>query len=232
MVNFVIARLIEANVKKDLSSFPVVAILGPRQVGKTTLARRLIAQRSDTVFLDLERPSDLNKLVDAETYFELHSDKLICLDEIQLRPELFPLLRALIDAERSPGRFLILGSSSPALLRQSSETLAGRISYNYLTPFTYSECKKAQIDWKVQLWRGGFPGSLLAEDDSISLRWRENYIKSFLERDLRQFGVEQAPQQMLRLWQMSAHIHGQLVNYSKLGQSLVRRTIAHLPNTN
>ena len=185
----------------------------------------MTASRPDTVYLDLERHSHLSLLQDAETFLSLHQDKLVCIDEVQLRPDLFPLLRALIDDHRRPGRFLILGSSSPELLRQSSETLAGRLSYVYITPFHRRELvrtEKTLKDWRELLWRGGFPDSYLATTDARSFRWRESYIQGFVERDLRLFGVDLTPQYMRRLWLMCCHLHGQIVNYSALGQSLDR----------
>lgn len=218
-----IRRDITQTVIDDLEQFPAVAILGPRQAGKTTLAKSVTRARSDTLYLDLERHSHLARLQDAESYLSLHRDKLVCIDEVQLRPDLFPLLRALIDEHPKPGRYLILGSSSPDLLRQSSETLAGRLSYVYITPFHQRELLRAEHsprDWRRMLWRGGFPKSYLAATDGRSFRWRENYIQSFVERDLRQFGVELNPQHMRRLWLMCCHLHGQVVNYSGLGQSL------------
>ncbi|MDE0030629.1 MAG: ATP-binding protein [Deltaproteobacteria bacterium] len=209
----------------DLKQFPAVAILGPRQSGKTTLAKAVTSSRLDTLYLDLERPSHLSRLQDPETFLSLHRDKLVCIDEVQLRPDLFPLLRSLIDEDHRAGRFLILGSSSPELLRQSSETLAGRLSYVYITPFHQKElqrAEKAPTDWRRLLWRGGFPPSYLATTDTRSFRWRESYIQTFVERDLRQFGVDLTPQYMRRLWLMCCHLHGQIVNYSALGQSLDR----------
>ena len=203
-----IPREITQTIIDDLEHFPAVAILGPRQAGKTTLAKSVTGVRSDTLYLDLERHSHLAQLQDAETFLSLHRNKLVCIDEVQLRPDLFPLLRALIDDHPTPGRFLILGSSSPDLLRQSSETLAGRLSYGYITPFHQRELLRAEPnlkDWRAMLWRGGFPKSYLATTDARSFRWRENYIQSFVERDLRQFGVELNPQYMRRLWLMCCH---------------------------
>ena len=218
-----IPREITQTVIDDLEHFPAVAILGPRQAGKTTLAMSVTEARADTLYLDLERHSHLAQLQDAESFLSLHQDKLVCIDEVQLRPDLFPLLRALIDEHPKPGRFLILGSSSPDLLRQSSETLAGRLSYVYITPFHQRELLRAEQnpkDWREMLWRGGFPKSYLAATDARSFRWRESYIQSFVERDLRQFGIELNPQYMRRLWLMCCHLHGQIINYSGLGQSL------------
>ena len=221
--HMLIEREIGQTVIDDLAHFPAVAILGPRQVGKTTLAKSVIAAWPDSLYLDLERHSHLAQLQDAEAFLSLHRDKLVCIDEVQLRPDLFPLLRALIDERPQPARFLILGSASPELLRQSSETLAGRLSYVYVTPFQQRELLRAQSetqDWRALLWRGGFPKSWLASGDKQSMRWREAYIQAFVERDLRQFGVDLNPQHMRRLWLMCCHLHGQIINYSTLGQSL------------
>lgn len=218
-----IARKTKKTVIDDLEHFPAVAILGPRQAGKTTLAKSVITSYPNALYLDLERPSHLSQLQDAEAFLSLHHDRLVCIDEVQLRPELFPLLRALIDDHPRPGRFLILGSSSPDLLRQSSETLAGRLSHVYITPFLQRELIRAEDvpkDWRAMLWRGGFPKSYLAATDARSFRWRESYIQGFVERDLRRFGVELNPQYMRRLWLMCCHLHGQMMNYSALGQSL------------
>ena len=218
-----VERQVSQTVADDLEHFPAVAILGPRQAGKTTLAKSVIASYPNALYLDLERHSHLARLQDAEAFLSLHRDRLVCIDEVQLRPDLFPLLRALIDDHPKPGRFLILGSSSPDLLRQSSETLAGRLSYVYITPFLQRELLRAEEqpkDWRTMLWRGGFPRSYLAATDARSFRWRESYIQGFVERDLRRFGVELNPPYMRRLWLMCCHLHGQMVNYSALGQSL------------
>ena len=218
-----IEREIRQTVIDDLAQFPAVAILGPKQVGKTTLAKSVIESWPDSLYLDLERHSHLAQLQDAEAFLSLHRDKLVCIDEVQLRPDLFPLLRSLIDEQRKPARFLILGSASPELLRQSSETLAGRLSYVYVTPFQQRELLQADNqnqDWRALLWRGGYPPSYLARTDKQSMRWREAYIQAFIERDLRQFGVDLNPQHMRRLWLMCCHLHGQIINYSTLGQSL------------
>ena len=192
-------------------------------MGKTTLAQSVIASWPDSLYLDLERHSHLAQLQDAEAFLSLHRDKLVCIDEVQLRPDLFPLLRALIDERPQPARFLLLGSASPELLRQSSETLAGRLSYVYVTPFQQRELLHTNAtapDWQALLWRGGFPKSWLAASARQSLRWREAYTQAFIERDLRQFGIDLNPQHMRRLWLMCCHWHGQIINYSTLGQSL------------
>jgi len=219
-----------------LDEFPVVALIGPRQCGKSTLARKMIKDRP-SVYLDLELPSDLNKLTDAEGFMRANQGRLICLDEIQRCPELFPLLRALCDQTRSPGQYLVLGSSSPELLQQSSETLAGRIAYVNLTPFTRFEVG-AQMAEAHHLWlRGGFPDSFLAPSDEAGFEWRAQFIRTFLERDMAVFGFEASRLTMRRLWTMLAHCNGQLLNASKLAASLgvtpptVRRYIDFLEHT-
>lgn len=197
---------------------PVTALIGPRQAGKSTLAGEIMNKSGDAVYLDLERPSDLQKLHDAEWFLTSQKEKLICIDEIQRKPELFPVIRSLADEWKQPGKFLILGSASRDLLRQSSESLAGRISYKKLTPFLWSEISdKTTIE--SYILRGGFPRSLLAVNDEHSLAWREDFITTFLERDLLQWQGF-TPTTMRRLWQMIAHWNGQTVNYSMLGNSL------------
>ena len=219
-----VPRQLEGELVKSLDSFPVTAILGPRQCGKSTLAKHIVSAREDTLFLDLQRPSDLRKLTDPELFFHTHRNKLICIDEVQVGPELFPILRAEVDAERRAGRFLLLGSASQELIRKSSESLAGRIHYIELTPFTFSELVAQKAEYRsrlMEIWRrGGFPESILAPTDSISMTWREDFIRTYLEHDIAQFGFSVAPQVMRRFWSMLAHYHGQLLNLSKLGQSL------------
>lgn len=213
-MNYIVRDSLD-HILKCLSSFKVVAIVGPRQVGKSTLATKLVAEKD--IWLDLERPSDLRKLDDPETYLTLHSDKLVCIDEIQLRPNLFPVLRSLCDDSEAKGRFLILGSASPDLLKQSSETLAGRIKYIELSPFSLNEAKESGLH---DLWlKGGYPESYLAANE-FSFEWREAYIKTFLERDLAMLGYRRSPTQMRRFWTMLAHLQGQALNQSKIAGSL------------
>jgi len=219
-----INRSLEAKLKESLRSFPVTALLGPRQCGKSTLARHVVAERMDTVYLDLEKPSDLRKLEDAEFFFHTQKDKLICIDEVQMGPELFPIIRVAVDEDRRPGKFLILGSASQDLIRQSSETLAGRIHFLELTPFTYDELfddNPEKYEDPVFLWtRGGFPEAVLADSDSHSFDWRSDFIRTFLERDIPQFGFTIPAVTMRRFWTMLAHYHGQMLNASKFGQAL------------
>lgn len=218
-----IPRFIQKEAKECLYDFPVVTILGPRQCGKSTLARHISTKFKDTVYLDLEKPSDLRKLDEAELYLQTYSDQMICLDEIQRRPDLFPLLRSLIDEKRKKGRFLILGSASRDLILQNSETLAGRIAYIELTPFIYPEIsqKDNSLNNLFRLWiRGGFPESFLARNETSSVRWRENFIRTFLERDIPQLGVKIPTKSIQRLWGMLAHNHGQIINSSRIGESI------------
>lgn len=219
-----IRRRIEVKLRESLQSFPVTALLGPRQCGKSTLARHVVADRADTVYLDLEKPSDLRKLEDPEFFFHTQKGKLVCIDEVQMGPELFPVIRVAVDEDRRPGKFLILGSASQDLIRQSSQTPAGRIHFLELTPFTYDELfddNQEKYKDPVFVWpRGGFPEAVLAESDSHSFDWRLDFIRTFLERDMPQFGFTMPAITMRRFWTMLAHYHGQMLNASKFGQAL------------
>jgi uncharacterized protein len=210
-------RTAEQLLKERLAVFPAVALLGPRQSGKSTLARMILQPMGEkALYLDLERPSDLRKLTDPETYLAHHRNQLICLDEIQRRQDLFQVLRGIIDASDTSGRFLILGSASPELLRQGSETLAGRLAFVELCPFQLGEVYDARRLWA----RGGFPRSYLAATDEESFMWRLDFIQTFLERDVPQMGLRLLAGIVRRLWQMLAHSQGQVLNSSKLGASL------------
>ena len=188
-----IQRSLYSQLLEGLQTFPVVGLVGPRQVGKTSMARELAAQfGKGAVMLDLERPSDLAKLAEPELFLEPLADRLVILDEVQLRPDLFGVLRALVDAQRRPGRFLILGPAAPALIQQSSETLAGRIEFLELAPLTLAEVNQPSPEpgRETDLWcRGGFPDSYLARSDTQSMRWREAFVRSYLERDIPQLGI-------------------------------------------
>ena len=212
-----IKRLLTNEVKESLKHFPVVAVTGPRQCGKSTLVRHLLGEKN-LVYLDLERQSDLRKLDEAEWYLQSQKDKIICLDEIQRKPELFQLIKSLTDEWGRKGYFLVLGSASRDLLRQSSESLAGRISYKRLTPFLWSEIK-SKGSLEHYLFRGGFPGSFLAKNNDVSMEWKENFISTFIERDLMQW-TGSSPVSVHRLWQMLSHVNGQTINFSALGNSL------------
>jgi len=213
-----VQRKIETTILKALKNNPVVALIGPRQSGKSTLVKHLIDGNKNSIYLDLERPSDLQKLEDPEWFFTTQKGKLICLDEIQRKPELFPVIRSLSDEWNVNGSFLILGSASRELLQQSSESLAGRITYKKLMPFLWDEIKDFDSLEKY-FAHGGFPRSALAQDSETSYEWRNNFISTFLERDLLQWrGV--TPVTMQRLWKMLAHLNGQTADYSKLAKSL------------
>ena len=214
-------------IRQLLSEFPAVAILGPRQAGKTTLAHELAGTFASerVVYLDLELPSDRAKLADPESFLEGHGGKLVILDEVQRVPSLFAVLRGVIDrgrrAGRKSGQFLLLGSASGELLRQSAESLAGRLAYAELTPFLATETEDQPGGTQERLWiRGGFPESFLARNDEASLRWRRQFITTYLERDIPQLGPRIPAHTLRRLWTMLAHEQGQLLNASKLAASL------------
>lgn len=214
-----ISRRIQASVEESLRSFPVVGLIGPRQSGKTTLAKMILKKIDPKpIYLDLELSSDLNKLRDPELYFQTYKDRLVIIDEVQRMPELFPLIRAIVDQKRSAGRFLILGSASPALVRQASETLAGRIIYRELQPFSVDEIGSENAG---RLWlRGGYPLSYLSPGNDESCSWREAFIRTYLEMDIPQLGIRVPASQLRRFWTMLAHGHGQLWNASKIAGSL------------
>lgn len=215
-----IIRSLKKEIVTALAQFPVVGLIGPRQCGKTTLAKELAADFGTGFYLDLEKPSDLSRLADPELFLSQYADKLIILDEIQRLPDLFPLIRSLVDADRRAGRFLILGSASPDLARQSSESLAGRIIYKELTPFLSAEIGSVPADIR-KLWvRGGYPLSWLAETDDASMTWREAFIASYLERDIPQLGIRVPASMLRRFWQMLAHCHGRTWNSSSIAANL------------
>lgn len=215
-----IARRLLPLLRERLQERPAVALLGPRQVGKTTLALAL-AEKSKSLYLDLESEADLAKLADPELYLSRHEDKLVILDEIQRKPDLFKILRGRIDQMKRkglPGRYLLLGSASLDLLRQSSESLAGRISFLELGPLGVSEVSSGDAD---KLWlRGGFPDSFLARNDAASMRWRRDFIRTYLERDIPQLGPRIPAETLRRFWTMLAHRHSGLHNAATIAQSL------------
>ncbi len=196
---------------------PVVALLGPRQCGKTTLAKTYIQTLNHKLgaYFDLERPSDLARLANPELVLSRLSG-LIAIDEIQHSPELFRTLRVLVDNTNHEQKYLILGSASRELLRQSSESLAGRISYIELTPFNFSETGNLETLWL----RGGFPKSYLANTSEISYQWRENYIRTYLEVDIPNLGINILPANLRRFWTMLSHYHGNIFNASEIGRSM------------
>lgn len=210
-----IRRQALAQLKEAFTVNPVVALLGPRQCGKSTLSIEYAKQlKGETHFFDLENPADLARLENPILALE-ELNGLIVIDEIQRLPNLFPYIRSLVDKKKRKIQFLFLGSASRELVGQSSETLAGRISYIELTPFQFKEANDLN---RLHL-RGGFPLSYLAKNEEISSRWRQDYISTFLERDLYEFGFKIAPQTMRRFWMMLTHYHGQTLNYSELARS-------------
>jgi len=216
-----IDRILSADLEEALAQAPAVALLGPRQVGKTTLALE-VGQRFNAHYLDLESEQDRAKLVQTELYLADHQDKLVILDEVHRAPGLFPILRGMIDRARRQGRlagqYLLLGSASLDLLQQSGESLAGRIRYLELAPFLVLETSGLALD---DLWlRGGFPNSLLATDGRASLRWRQDFIRTYLERDIPRFGRRIAAETLRRLWTMVAHHQGGLLNTAQFARNL------------
>ncbi|MDZ4253245.1 MAG: ATP-binding protein [Sulfuritalea sp.] len=218
-----ISRSLAPSLIDALTHSPAVALLGPRQAGKTTLALEVAkAAGQPSLYLDLESEQDRGKLAQAELYLADHADQLVILDEVHRAPGLFPVLRGLIDkgrrAGRTTGRYLLLGSASLDLLQQSGETLAGRIAYLELAPFNLIETRHLPAD---DLWvRGGFPESLLASSGARSLRWRHDFIRSYLERDIPQFGPRIAAETLRRFWGMLAHHQGGLLNTAQFARNL------------
>lgn len=224
-----ISRSLESKIIWALKAMPVVAILGPRQAGKTTLALEIANNKLDkeVAWLDLERDSDLAKLAESEDYLKRFDNKTLIIDEVQRKPDLFRALRSLVDARKrsgeKAGHFLLLGSASRDLIQHSTETLAGRIRYLELSPFSIPEIYRNDpqgfdID---KLWlRGGFPDSYLADDDDESWDWRSDFIASYVERDIPLMGPRVPAERMKRFWNMLAHWHGQQINMSSLGKSM------------
>jgi predicted AAA+ superfamily ATPase len=208
--------VLAARLERALRASPVVALIGPRQCGKTTLARGLAETRRSTYF-DLEDPLDLERLAQPKLAIG-QQDGLVVFDEVQRRPDLFPILRVLADQGRRGRRFLILGSASPELLRQGSETLAGRIAFVEMAGFDLGEVGAAAQ--RRLWWRGGFPRSFLARSDAVSNQWRRDFIRTFLERDMLQLGIRVPAPVLRRLWMMLAHYHGQVWNASEIARSL------------
>ena len=214
-------RIITKHLEEEIGITPAVALLGARQVGKTTLAKK-IAEQKPSVYLDLESPSALARLTDPEQFLQENADKLIIFDEIQRMPDLFMVLRGVIDNNRQAGKeggqFLLLGSASMDLLRQSSESLAGRISYVDMSGLNILETGPENTN---QLWlRGSFPNSYLANNDEVAMRRIENLIRTYLERDIPQMGFKVPAVRLRQLWTMLAHLQGETVNYTKLASNL------------
>jgi uncharacterized protein len=214
-------RVFESQMVRALTEVPVVVLTGPRQCGKSTLAKRVLEHGGGGCYLDLERPRDLLRLQDPERFFAEHAGELICLDEIQRTPEIFPHLRSVVDERNRNGQFLLLGSASPDVLRQSSESLAGRVRFIELTPFLWLEIHRTDRKELFGYWlRGGYPRSVQAADDDASFQWRVDYMSALLERDVPNFGFRIPPATLRRAWTMIAHYQGELINLSKIGTSL------------
>jgi predicted AAA+ superfamily ATPase len=215
-----IERLLTKKILRDLTWSPIVGLVGSRQVGKTTLVKHLQSQiAKPTLYLDLELQEDWFKLQDAQSYLSGHADKCVIIDEIQVRPELFALLRALVDQKREPARFILLGSAAPHIVKLNTETLAGRIAYHELPPFSLSEIRSL-FSQETHWVRGGFPGSLLASEAFISRKWLDDFTETFIHRDLSRLGFN-VPAGLLRnMLSMLAHLHGSMFNASGLAASL------------
>lgn len=213
-----IKRLIENAYLTSLAEFPVTALIGPRQVGKTTLVKNAFIE-AEMIYLDLERDSDINKLRDPELFLSAHVDKTVILDEIQHKPELFPLIRALVDENRRPGRFVVLGSASPSLLRQSSESLAGRVNYLEMSPLNLMEVG-GMISLESLWTYGGFPEPALSGKKAFAERWYRSFINTYVQRDLPLYGLPAAPHVTRQLLQMLASVQGGILNSSELARSM------------
>lgn len=221
IIAYMLARRLRPKLSSLLSHIPAVVLLGPRQSGKTTLALE-IAEQQNSVYLDLEDENDRAKLSDPNKYLADHEDQLVILDEVHRVPEIFQQLRGIIDKGRrkgrANGRFLLLGSAAMDLLKQSGESLAGRISYLELEPFDILETGAAALD---TLWvRGGFPRSFLAESDDLSVQWRRDFVRTYLERDIPQFGLRIPAETLRRFWTMLAHNQAQILNAANLARGL------------
>lgn len=231
-----IKRQLETELTKTLRIFPALAILGPRQAGKTTLAKSITKKiKKKSIYLDMENPDDRYLLQNPIPYFNQHKNDCIIIDEVQRVPELFPVLRSVIDNHRKPGRFLLLGSASPDLLAKSSETLAGRIYYHELSPFMLNEVAD-KYNMERLLLRGGFPIPFLTRKAEDARLWQQSFLTTYVERELPALGLSVSPQLVQRLFQMLAHLHGSIINYSQLAAALgvssptIHKTIDYLEN--
>lgn len=217
-----IERKQKTAIKELLSYFPAVGIVGPRQVGKTTLVKSLASELAqESIYFDLELPSIYELLTqNPEWFLSQYRDKTVIIDEVQWMLSLFPMIRSLIDTERRAGRFILLGSASPAFLSKSLETLAGRIAFEALNPFTLNELSEEAISPQQHWLRGGYPSAILAPSDTLWWAWQQNFIKSYIERDLGLLKLNEIPLILYRLLKMIANLHGSLLNISDLSRSL------------
>jgi len=217
-----IQRQISSQLSGLMQQFPAVGLIGPRQSGKTTIAKLFQKQwKRKCVYFDLESPSDLRKFYDAELFLKAHEGVCVIIDEVQRMPELFPLLRHLIDEKRKPGRFLLLGSASPEMIKNASESLAGRIYYLEAHPFGLTELPQQKNTIQKHWFRGGFPDAYLAKNDEQWYKWMDGFVRTYIERDLNfLFGVTFSPQVMFRLWRMLAHHHAQIWNAQSFAKGL------------
>jgi len=215
-----IHRTVTDSILKNLTAFPAANIIGPRQVGKTTLAKYLQTRlEKPSIYLDLQDEQDLAKLNSPGLFLREHTEKCIVIDEIQRLPALYAQLRSLIDARRDPARFILLGSASPSIIKGVSESLAGRVFFTELMPFSLPEVREIAT-WSQHWIRGGFPDALAMKDEELAAEWFDSFIRSFVERDLRELGYNLTPVLFSRLLRMSAHLNGQLLNVSSLANSL------------
>lgn len=217
-----IKRILESTIVESLDFFPVVGILGPRQVGKTTLVKALMNQLNrSSIYFDLEIPEDYETLVNHTTWvIDNNQDKIIVIDKIQRYLPLLPQLRELIDRNPKAGRFILLGSASPVFLQKSSESLAGRVAYHELSPINFLEINEKNIEKNTHWLRGGFPDALLAQSDNLWSQWQQNFIKTYVEQDLSNLGMSNQSMLTNNFLRMISHIHGALLNYSMIGNSL------------
>jgi len=209
------ARNKERIILEHLNVFPCVALLGARQVGKSTLAKHILTQFPEAIYLDLEDPRDLAKLQEPLSFLEANRERLICIDEVQRFPEIFQIFRSYLDQSNQPGQLLLLGSASRDLIKQSSESLAGRISYIEISPYTADEVKQMKCLWL----QGGYPISYYQKEE-MSFDWRINYIRTFLEQDIPSLGIKVPAETLRRFWSMLAHLNGAVLNASKLASSM------------
>ena len=213
-------RYIRDDIKEMLLYFPALGLVGARQVGKTTLAKSIMEDlNKPSLYLDMELPEDFAKMTEPELFLNQYKEYCVVLDEVQRVSNLYPILRGLIDQYRQPGRFFLLGSASPELIRDASESLAGRIIYKQLSPLLLTEVN-ATVDQRTHWLRGGYPDALLAPNDKLSLAWRRSFVQSYVERDLGLLGLNADPMLIRKFWTMLSHFHGNIWNAQNFAKSL------------